>query len=68
MIIVKLSLIIFSNLAEPLIENVASGKVTFSISNLLPQFLFLPDFFLIIIPTIEMLKYMTEADLIRTHF
>ena len=35
----------FSNLAEPLIENVASGNVTFSIFDLLPQFFFLPDFF-----------------------
>ena len=59
----------FSNIAAPLIKNVASwGNITFSISDQLPQFFFFPDFFLIIIPTREMLKYMTEADLIRTDF
>ena len=58
----------FSNIAAPLIKNVASGNITFSISDHLPQFFFFPDFFLIIIPTREMLKYMTGADLIRTHF
>ena len=59
----------FSNIAEPLIKNIASGNITFSISDHLPQFFFLPDFFfLIIIPTREMLKYMTGADSIRTHF
>ena len=54
----------FSNIAEPLIKNIASGNITFSISDhLLPDF-----FFLIIIPAREMLKYMTGADLIRTHY
>ena len=58
----------FSNIAEPLIKNVATSNITFSISDHLPQFFFLPDFFLIIINTREMLKYMTRADLIRPHF
>ena len=57
-----------SNIIEPLIKNVATGNITFSISDHLPQFFFLPNFFLIIITTREMLKYMTGADLIRTHF
>ena len=58
----------FSHIAEPLIKNVATGNITFSISDHLPQFFFLPYFFLIIIPTREMLKYMTGANLTRTHF
>ena len=58
----------FSNIAEPLIKNVATGNITFSISDLLPQFFFLPVFFPIIIPIRKMLKYMTGADLIRIHF
>ena len=57
----------FFNIAEPLIKNVVTGNITFSISDHL-QFLFLPAFFLIIIPTIKMLKYMTRAGLTRTHF
>ena len=56
---------IFSNITEPLIKYVVTGNITFSISD---QFFFLPDFFLIIIPTMEMRKYMTGADLIRTCF
>ena len=36
---------ISSNIAEPLIKNVATGNITFSISDHLPQFFFLPDFF-----------------------
>ena len=35
----------FSNIAEPLIKNIASGNITFSISDHLLQFFFLPDFF-----------------------
>ena len=35
----------FSNIAEPLIKNVASGNITFSICDHLPQFFFLPDYF-----------------------
>ena len=59
---------IFSSIAEPLIKNVATGNITFSISDHLPQFFFfLPDFFSNI-PTREMLTYMTGGDLIRTHF
>ena len=35
----------FSNIAEPLLKNVATCNITFSISDQLPQFFFLPDFF-----------------------
>ena len=35
----------FSNAAEPLIKNVATGNVTFSISNHLFQFFFVLDLF-----------------------
>ena len=35
----------FSNIAEPLIKNVATSNNTFSISDHLPQFFFLLDFF-----------------------
>ena len=41
----------FSNIAEPPIKNVAKGNITFSISDHPLQIFFLPDFFLIIIPT-----------------
>ena len=34
----------FSNIAEPLIKNVATGNIIFSISNHLPQFFFLSEF------------------------
>ena len=34
-----------SNIVEPLIKNVATGNITFSISDHLPQFFFLPNFF-----------------------
>ena len=57
-----------NNIAGPIIKNVAAGNITFSISDNLSPFLFLPDFFIIIINTREMLKYMTGADLVRTHF
>ena len=58
----------FSNIAGPIIKNVAAGNITVSISDNLSRFLFLPDFFILIINTREMLKYMTGADLVRTHF
>ena len=35
----------FSNIAEPRIKNVATGNITFSISDHFPQFFFFPDFF-----------------------
>ena len=35
----------FSNIAKPPIKNVATGNITFNISDQLPQFFFLPDFF-----------------------
>ena len=35
----------FSNIAEPLIKNVAMGNITFGIPGLLPQFFFLLDCF-----------------------
>ena len=54
-----------SNTAEPLTKNVGTGNITFSISDHLPPCLV---FFLIIIPTGEMMKHMTGADLMRTHF
>ena len=57
----------FSKIAEPLIKNVATDNITFAICDRLPQFFFLPDFFSNIC-TREMLKYMTGADLMRTHF
>ena len=63
----------FSNIAESLIKILATGNITFTISDHLPQFFFhnfsfrLIFFFLIIINTREMLK-LTEADLIRTYF
>ena len=34
-----------SNTAEPLTKNVGTGNITFSISDHLPQFFFLPGFF-----------------------
>ena len=35
----------FPNIAEPLIKNVATGNISCSISDPVPQFSFLPDFF-----------------------
>ena len=35
----------FSNIAEPLIKNVATDNITFAICDRLPQFFFLPDVF-----------------------
>ena len=58
----------FSSIREPVIKSVATGNITFSISDNLPPFPFLPDFFIIVINKGEMLKYMTGADLIKTHF
>ena len=58
----------FFNIVEPHIKNVVTGNITFSISDQLLQFFFLPAFFLIIIPTIKLLKYMTRAGLTGTHF
>ena len=35
----------FSNIAKPLVKKVATGNITFSISDHFPKFFFLPDFF-----------------------
>ena len=57
---------IFSNIAQPLIKNVATGNIIFGKSDHLPQFFFLPDFFSNKSNKRKMRKYMTRTDLIIT--
>ena len=59
---------LFSNIAEPLIKNVATGNITFSISDNLPQFFNLTDFFSYNYTYKRNAEVYDWAGLIRTHF
>ena len=58
----------FSNIAEPLLKMLLQVILLLVYAITFHSFSFCLIIFLIIISTREMLKYMTGADLIRTHF